>query len=236
ADTLPAYLPEGVRPPLATAYLELQPPSVPEAVQALADQGVDHVVVLPLLLLAAGHWYHDLPKQLALAQAQAPVVSLTLAAAAGPDPAFIRAAADRLQAIGMVPGDSHTGVLWITRGHRGWHAQRDTAQLGQRLQALLRAHWWAHASLTGDGPSVQQALATCAQWPIRHLYVLPYLWFPGRLTQQLARTLAAAQSNFPAEIHMAPPLEDHPLIVAKTCERAAALLRSQPRMRAHVFS
>ncbi|MCL6636449.1 MAG: sirohydrochlorin chelatase [Alicyclobacillus sp.] len=226
AATLPAFLPGRELPPLATAYLELQQPSVPEAVQALVEQGVKHVVVVPLLLLAAGHWHRDLPDLLAAAQAWTPGVDLTLAAAVGPDPAFIRAAADRLQSVGFQPGDGQAGVLWVTRGHRGLQALRDTARLERRLQALLRTPWWTHATLAGEGPSLQQALATCAQWPVRHLYVLPYLWFPGRLTEQVVRTVAAAQSSLPAFIHIAPPLGDHPLIVAKMCARAAALMGS----------
>ncbi len=59
-------------------FLELTTPKVPEAVDALVDQGAKHITLLPYFLAAGMHVSEDLPKLLDQAKHAHPEVSFTL--------------------------------------------------------------------------------------------------------------------------------------------------------------
>jgi sirohydrochlorin cobaltochelatase len=54
--------------PVVVAYLEAMPPTLEEAVAALARDGVDAIRVVPVFLGQGGHVKEDLPKLVASAQ------------------------------------------------------------------------------------------------------------------------------------------------------------------------
>src|SRR5690606_655117 len=58
-----------LRPDWAVAggFLELAEPTIPAAIDALAKQGVKRLIVMPLLLFAAGHARRDIPREIELA-------------------------------------------------------------------------------------------------------------------------------------------------------------------------
>lgn len=74
--------------PVACAYLELCEPSLPDAVQALVDQGVTHVRLLPVFFGMGKHAREDLPELAEALRAQHPGVTLTVLPAAGEHPAL----------------------------------------------------------------------------------------------------------------------------------------------------
>ncbi len=69
--------------PVACAYLELCEPSLPDAVQALVDQGVTHVRLLPVFFGMGKHAREDLPALVASLRAAHPDVVFELMRPAG---------------------------------------------------------------------------------------------------------------------------------------------------------
>jgi sirohydrochlorin cobaltochelatase len=76
------------------AYLELMAPTIGEAVDALAAEGVTHIDVLPLFLGTGGHLRRDLPPLVERIAARHPALAVRLHGAAGEAPAVIAALAD----------------------------------------------------------------------------------------------------------------------------------------------
>jgi sirohydrochlorin cobaltochelatase len=70
------------------AYLELCEPSLPDAVQALVDQGATHVRLLPVFFGMGKHAREDLPELTQALRAQHPGLTLTVLPAAGEHPAL----------------------------------------------------------------------------------------------------------------------------------------------------
>jgi sirohydrochlorin cobaltochelatase len=68
---------------LCLAYLELMPPSLPEAGAALCAAGCTHIEVLPMFLGTGGHLRQDLPPMLERLREQHPSVRWRLHAAVG---------------------------------------------------------------------------------------------------------------------------------------------------------
>ena len=76
------------------AFLEFMSPTLPEAIAALARDGVRKVAVVPVFLAQGGHLKRDLPVLLDEARAAHPGCEITLATAAGEADPVVRAMAD----------------------------------------------------------------------------------------------------------------------------------------------
>lgn len=72
--------------PVACAYLELCPPTLPDAVAQLAAQGASEVTVVPMFLGTGKHAREDLPVLVQQLRARHPSVRFTVQAAVGEDP------------------------------------------------------------------------------------------------------------------------------------------------------
>jgi sirohydrochlorin cobaltochelatase len=59
-----------------TAFLELQPPTLPEALEAVASEGALRIHVVPVFWAGAGHVENDLPPILAPFSARYPQVTV----------------------------------------------------------------------------------------------------------------------------------------------------------------
>ena len=61
---------------VATAYLEITPPTLDEAVAALVADGVTEIVVAPVFLAPGGHVRRDLPRMVDALRARHPAVTI----------------------------------------------------------------------------------------------------------------------------------------------------------------
>lgn len=71
--------------PLATAHLDVCPPTIADGIAALLAQGVDDLRVLPYFLADGRHLQQDIPAQVRAALAARPQVRVAIGAALGPD-------------------------------------------------------------------------------------------------------------------------------------------------------
>ena len=83
ARRVAARLPPGT--PLATAHLEVCPPTITDGIAVLLAQGVDDLRVLPYFLADGRHLREDIPAQVRTALAARPEVRVTVGGALGPD-------------------------------------------------------------------------------------------------------------------------------------------------------
>ena len=79
--------------PIALAYLELMPPNLAEAVDALVAEGASSITVYPLFMAQGGHLKEDLPRMLGPIRAKHPHIPVCLEAAIGDVPELIDAIA-----------------------------------------------------------------------------------------------------------------------------------------------
>jgi sirohydrochlorin cobaltochelatase len=87
---------QAARPDVAVtlAFLEHLRPDLADALRNLAEQGVDHVRVVPLFFGRGGHLREDFPVMLEAARAAAPGVVVEVTQAAGEAPEIQQALAD----------------------------------------------------------------------------------------------------------------------------------------------
>jgi len=75
------------------AFLELMRPSLGEAVDGLAAQGVTHVTLVPMFLARGGHLKEDLPRLVDQVRARHPGVAINATEAIGESAAILDALA-----------------------------------------------------------------------------------------------------------------------------------------------
>ena len=95
SQELARKLPQAV---VCTAYLEFMPPSLEEAVSALAAQEVQTIRVVPLFLGQGGHVKKDLPRLVERAAAARPALSLRMEPPIGEQREVIAAIAEVIAA------------------------------------------------------------------------------------------------------------------------------------------
>jgi len=81
---------------VAVSYLECNPPSIPDAIDKLAAEGLRRIVAVPYFLQLGRHVAEDLPTLIAQAQQRHPHVALTLAPHLGYDRALLEVVVDRV--------------------------------------------------------------------------------------------------------------------------------------------
>ncbi len=69
--------------PTALAFMECMEPSLPEAIEAMAQTGLHHINIIPVFLAVGSHVRKDLPLLLDDARAKHPGLKITSSAAIG---------------------------------------------------------------------------------------------------------------------------------------------------------
>ncbi|MGQ3683718.1 MAG: precorrin-8X methylmutase [Candidatus Loosdrechtia sp.] len=81
------------------AFLQLAEPGFGEVVKKIVEQGIDRIVVVPLLLFRGNHVYKDIPEMLELEKSHYPQVEFIYANNIGADERIALIAADRIHEV-----------------------------------------------------------------------------------------------------------------------------------------
>ena len=205
---------------VAHAYIELALPLLGEALAGLA-KGADHVVVLPLFLVAAGHVKHDLAEAVSQARRDFPAVRFTAARPLGVHPGLVDLALERaLPALERIGDPAAAPVIVVGRGSSDPDANGDFCKI-VRLFAERRGLRWAVPAFIGiTYPSFEEAAELAARARPERLAVVPYFLFRGRLVDRLHGQVAAFRKRHPSlATELAPYLGQDDRILALLDER-----------------
>ena len=211
------------------AFLELCPPSIPEAIAALAGAGVTRVTAAPLLLFAAGHAQHDIPAMLAAAEGAHPQIEFRQARCLECHPAIVELSALRFRdaiRTDAPPQDSEgsdTLLLLVGRGSREPTANAELYRFA-RLRFEKTQVGWVEICFTAlTEPSLERGLETAAALPFRRIVVQPHLLFDGELLRRIQGHVEAAGRADPNRKWVVThPLGPHQLLTDAVIELASA--------------
>jgi sirohydrochlorin cobaltochelatase len=191
--------------PVELAFLELCEPTVDAAVARLADAGVERIVAVPVLLLAAAHAREDIPQQLAAAGARFPHVTLKQAPHLGCHNALVRLSEQRFDEALAQSGASRaadtssTALLIVGRGTSDAEA---IAELHRFVELRVARTPVAHVLtcfLAVARPSLDEAIEQIAATNVVQIVVQPHLLFQGDLLDRLRDAVAAARQRHAAK-------------------------------------
>lgn len=229
--------------PIPRCFVELQSPSISDALRASAAAGATQVTLVPLLLFAAGHRKHDIPAAVDEVVSHHPHLVVTTLDPIGVDPVFTAVAADRVQALlsertgnaNNAPDadcDVHSDcavVLLVGRGNRDVSAQADFERVAGLVRDAIDGPPLVSAYLAGSGTSLESALTGCAQAGRKSIYLVPYLLFQGWLTHTLPSRVAAWQASYPdVQVHIGPHLGIDERLTTRVAALVARALTSRP--------
>ncbi len=181
-----------LRPGLRTAaaYVDNASPSIRRALADLAGEGVDDVVVLPLLLTAASHSKTDVAASVSAGRRAHPGMLLRYGRPLGPHPVLVDVLARRLAEAGA---DPEAPVVLVAGGALDPAANADVAATARLLFEGRTFPSVDLAFASTARPSVPEALGRLRAQGATRVSVARYFLGPGflpRLVEQQARSVA----------------------------------------------
>jgi len=203
--------------PVEIAFLEFARPTIQEGLDRLAQGRPDVIVVVPGVLLAAGHAKNDMASEVRLARQRHPAIDIRMASALDLDPALLQLCRLRYQeALANLPaGDpGQTLLLVVGRGSSDPDANANIARIARFLQEGYPTAWSAHAYSGVARPLLEEAMPICERAGFRRIVVQPYFLFTGVLLKRIYAFVAERARLRPdLEILATPHLQAHSLLL-----------------------
>jgi sirohydrochlorin cobaltochelatase len=216
---------------LACGFIELSPPPLSVACADLVAQGATEVVVVPVMLLAAGHVKDDVPALLARLRRQYPGVRFRYARELGIHPDLLAVVDERLDAAVPAAERAATAVLLCGRGSSDPDANAD---LHKVARLLWEGRPWplVEACYVGiTDPRLPAGLERCRRLGARRIVTVPYFLFTGRLVERIRAQCAAFAAGHPElDVRVAGYLGPDERVARLVLARYAEALDGDPRM------
>jgi sirohydrochlorin cobaltochelatase len=214
--------------PVELAFLEFARPTIQEGIDRLAAQGARTVVVVPGVLLAAGHAKNDMASEVRLARQRHPGLTIHMGRALDVDARLLQLCRLRYQETlagraAVPPGE--TLLLLIGRGSSDPDANANVAKVARFLQEGYPTGWSAVAYSGVTPPAMPDALAACERLGFRRIVVQPYFLFTGVLVKRIAAQVEERRrGRLDIDYVTVPHLQAHPLLLDVFAERAEEAL------------
>ncbi|MDA8081637.1 MAG: sirohydrochlorin chelatase [Actinomycetota bacterium] len=178
--------------PVGHGFIELAEPDIATGFsRLLASNDISEVVVLPLLLLAAGHAKNDVPSSISAARKRYPRVSFSYAKDLSVTPTLLEIVEDRtLTPFEVVPQATlppfQAGfTLLVGRGSTDPDANSDLYKIARLLTERGELGLVEPAFISLAKPSVAEALDRLRLLGARNVTVSPYFLFTGSLLERI---------------------------------------------------
>jgi sirohydrochlorin cobaltochelatase len=216
------------------AFLEFARPTIQEGIDRLASEGARTVIVVPGVLMAAGHAKNDMASEVRLARQRYPRMEIHMGRALDVEPRLFELARIRYReavADRPVVAPSETLLLLVGRGSSDPDANANIAKVARFLQEGYPTGWAACAFTGVTTPLLPDALAVCERAGFRRLVVQPYFLFTGVLLKRIYAQVEVRRRLRPdVDIVATPHLQAHPLLLDAFLERAEEALHGQGHM------
>ena len=178
-----------------------------EFAEVLLDQGFDNaakdsrsVIVIPLILNAAGHVKMEIPAHLAKARQRHPQVEFKLARHLGANETLLKLLKQSLKQVmqGLdMPDPKTTGVIVLGRGSSDKVANGELAKLARWLWEE-GDHELVDIAFTGiTWPRLEQAVQRQARLGMTQIAILPYYLYTGTLITRIHKQVEHLKQQYP---------------------------------------
>ena len=220
--------------PVEIAFLEFARPTIQEGIDRLVSVGAETIVVLPGVLLAAGHAKNDMASEVRMARERYPQAAIHMGRALDVEPRLLelcrlryREALARSDEIDPV----QTLLLLVGRGSSDPDANADIAKVARFLQEGYPVGWaaWAYSGIAR--PFLEDALLVCERMGFRRIVVQPYFLFTGVLLKRIYAYVEERRRARPdLDILATSHLQAHPLLIKTFAERAHEAVHGEGHM------
>lgn len=180
-------------------YIELAEVLLPEGLQRAA-RGADRVIIIPLILSAAGHVKAEIPEQIEEARQQHPLVEFIYAPHLGANQDILKVVKTSLRKVMSklaMPDPKTTGVIILGRGSSDKVANGELAKLARWLFEETE-HELVDIAFTGiTHPRLETVVQRQARLGMTQIAILPYYLFTGLLIERIQSQVERLQTQYP---------------------------------------
>ncbi|MBI5974127.1 sirohydrochlorin chelatase [Staphylococcus canis] len=205
-----------------TCFLEITSPNIQTGVAKLVQKGVNHIYVIPVLLLSAGHYYRDIPLILNQLKSQYQHIDITLGRPLGVQQRLVEILKERIQSKG-VRNRKTAQILLVGRGSYYKETEQDMQLIRSKLKQLLNVPHIKVCYLAAAKPQFEEAFKSLIEAKHQEIIVVPYLWFSGFLTWSIEKTLNS--TNYQGRFVQCDHLGHHQNIINALKERVLELIQ-----------
>ncbi len=203
-------------------FIELAKPDIPTGLDSCVRLGAQEIVVLPVMLFAAGHVKVEIASEIDRARLRHPGIRFYYGRPFGIHQKMMEVLDQRLRALDVaLPGEpGETAVLLVGRGSSDPDANGDLCKIA-RLLWEGRGFGWVETCFVGiTRPNFEEGIHRCVALGARRILVLPYLLFTGVMVRRIGARLLELQSLYPdIPMSLATYLGGHPNLVDVLLER-----------------
>lgn len=184
---------------IEVCFIEFAEPQL-DAGLTLAAQGASRVIVVPLILNAAGHAKMEIPEHIAAARLRHPATEFVYTrhlGAVGPILHILeRALKSAMLALDM-PDPKTTGVILLGRGSSDRVANGEVAKMARWLHEES-GHELVDIAFTGiTHPRLETVVQRHSRIGMTQVVVLPYYLFTGTLIERIQRQIVHLRQQYP---------------------------------------
>lgn len=208
-------------------------PSIQAAVDALVDDGITNLVVLPMFLFDAGHVKQDIPAELAAARTRHPDLAvLTLSQVQLEDGLLDVLQANVERAMGETPitGANSPAILLVGAGTSSESANAELVRIGGLLRERMMAPSVEVAYVSLARPTVAEGVARCAELGVRRVVTVHYFLNTGVLARRIDPQARAEAERLGLELTVGHHIGAHEALGEALAARIGAALADNAAM------
>ena len=184
---------------IETCFIEFDEVLIDDGLERAAERS-PRVVVVPLILNAAGHVKHEIPAFIDGARRRHPATEFVYAPHLGANEAVLtilrRRLREAMQDMDM-PDPRTTGVVLLGRGSSDASANGEVAKMARWLFEGS-GHELVDIAFTGiTFPRLEQVVQRQHRLGMRQIAILPYYLFTGRLIARIGRQVERLRRQYP---------------------------------------
>ncbi len=216
-----------------TCFLEFESPTVEQGIETCVTKGATHVVVIPIMLLQAGHSKIHIPAAIDEAKELYPEVSFTYGRPIGIHEEVLEILVHRLEEAGEAVNepDKDSAVILLGRGGSDADANSDLYKITRLLWEKVNYKIVEPAFMGVTDPLVKEAVERCIKLGAKKVVILPYFLFTGILIKRLEEMIFNFGREFPqVEFKLAEYFGFHPKLQTIIIDRIQEALQGEVKM------
>ncbi|WP_249593770.1 sirohydrochlorin chelatase [Peribacillus frigoritolerans] len=181
-----------------TCFLEFAAPNISKGIDNCVKRGATEVIVIPIILLHAGHSKLHIPAEIEDGKTKYPEVKFTYGQTIGVHHDVLTILTDRLEEAGFDTNSEHaeTAILLIGRGGSDADANSDIYKISRLLWEKLNVKWVETAFMGVTDPHVDEGIERCIRLGAKKVVMLPYFLFTGVLMERMEDMLRGYQEQY----------------------------------------
>jgi sirohydrochlorin cobaltochelatase len=206
-------------------FLEFAKPTIGEAIHKCVQDGIKNIVVIPGVLMAAGHAKNDMPSEVLSMSQKYPDINIQYGRPLEIHPKVVKVCSDRIESAEKSSSQqiqrADTLLMTVGRGSRDPDSNSNIAKISRMLWEGMGFGWATTSFIGVTQPLLPEALEKVLKMEFKRIIVFPFFLFTGVLAKRIYSIADEYQEKNPdIEILKAPYLNYDDLIVDVFMERA----------------